>query len=308
MTTTEYKLRDALTMEFYINSNPELDSNALLIPSDIIRPSELDGLSLEEETNLRIFGCELIQEGGIMLKLPQVTMTTGMELFHRFYFRYSFAENDLQSIIASCLFIATKLEETPKKIRDFVSVFDYLMKIKRNVESPIPVLSLNSEEFFDLRQDLINSERLILKEVGFRLTHLYVKPYKYLYYYLKLLKLNKIFAQKTWNYINDMYRTPICVSFPPHTLAVSAIFLASRFLNCPLPDLKWWLAFDCKWEDIEEIVAEVISLYNTKKINYDYVDSIIRKYSKKPFTPDNEKAVGKKEYSRAKITRLNVHR
>ena len=74
--------------------------------------------------------------------------------------------------------------------------------------------------------------------------------------------------------------------------AVSAIFLASRFLNCPLPDLKWWLAFDCKWEDIEEIVAEVISLYNTKKINYDYVDSIIRKYSKKPFTPDNEKAVG----------------
>jgi len=32
----------------------------------------LDGLDFEIETDLRIWGCELIQTSGILLKLPQV--------------------------------------------------------------------------------------------------------------------------------------------------------------------------------------------------------------------------------------------
>lgn len=35
-------------------------------------PSQSDGLDLETETDLRIYGCELIQTAGILLKLPQV--------------------------------------------------------------------------------------------------------------------------------------------------------------------------------------------------------------------------------------------
>lgn len=35
-------------------------------------PSQLDGLGVETETDLRIYGCELIQTAGILLKLPQV--------------------------------------------------------------------------------------------------------------------------------------------------------------------------------------------------------------------------------------------
>lgn len=35
-------------------------------------PSQLDGLDIEIEKDLRIYGCELIQTAGILLKLPQV--------------------------------------------------------------------------------------------------------------------------------------------------------------------------------------------------------------------------------------------
>lgn len=45
-----------------------------LLPDDKLQttPSQLDGLDSETETDLRIYGCELIQTAGILLKLPQV--------------------------------------------------------------------------------------------------------------------------------------------------------------------------------------------------------------------------------------------
>lgn len=38
-----------------------------------ITPSQSDGLDADTETDLRIYGCELIQTAGILLKLPQVS-------------------------------------------------------------------------------------------------------------------------------------------------------------------------------------------------------------------------------------------
>lgn len=45
-----------------------------LLPDDrlSVTPSQLDGLGSETEADLRIYGCELIQTAGILLKLPQV--------------------------------------------------------------------------------------------------------------------------------------------------------------------------------------------------------------------------------------------
>lgn len=46
-----------------------------LLPDEklAVTPSQLDGLGSETETDLRIYGCELIQTAGILLKLPQVS-------------------------------------------------------------------------------------------------------------------------------------------------------------------------------------------------------------------------------------------
>lgn len=45
-----------------------------LLPDDklSVTPSQSDGLDGDTETDLRIYGCELIQTAGILLKLPQV--------------------------------------------------------------------------------------------------------------------------------------------------------------------------------------------------------------------------------------------
>ena len=58
-------------------------------PQDMLAlpPSRKDGVSEEVELLHRVWGCELIQESGILLKFPQVVMVTAQNVFHRFYFR-----------------------------------------------------------------------------------------------------------------------------------------------------------------------------------------------------------------------------
>jgi hypothetical protein len=70
----------------------ELDT--FFVSEDDLRdsPSRKHGIDEETETTLRIFGCELVQEAGILLKCPQAVMVTGQVLLHRFYCRKSMRE------------------------------------------------------------------------------------------------------------------------------------------------------------------------------------------------------------------------
>lgn len=59
-------------------------------------PSRKDGVSQEVERDQRIYGCELIQEACILLKLPQAVMATGQVLLHRFYCKVSLVDHDIK--------------------------------------------------------------------------------------------------------------------------------------------------------------------------------------------------------------------
>ncbi|XP_020916976.1 cyclin-L1 [Exaiptasia diaphana] len=106
--------------------------NCLLPKEKLIQtPSMKDGLDKEVEIDLRIVGCEFIQASGILLKLPQVAMATGQVLFQRFYFSKSFVKHDAEVYAMACIFLAAKIEEAPRRIRDIINVFHYI-KQKRN--------------------------------------------------------------------------------------------------------------------------------------------------------------------------------
>ena len=45
-------------------------------------------------TGQRIYGCELIQQMGILLRMPQVAVSTAQVMFHRFYAKRAFYKFD----------------------------------------------------------------------------------------------------------------------------------------------------------------------------------------------------------------------
>ncbi|KAA1075328.1 hypothetical protein PGT21_033754 [Puccinia graminis f. sp. tritici] len=92
-------------------------------------PSQIDGLPVELERELRLYGGLLIQQAGVLLKLPQIVMATAATLFQRFFFVTSFVHFGIRDVSAGALFLASKLEEKPSRIRDIINVYDYLLQM-----------------------------------------------------------------------------------------------------------------------------------------------------------------------------------
>lgn len=70
----------------------------VLVPRKLqqLTPSIQDGLSREVEISQRIYGCQLIQKAGVLLKLEAVTVASAQTILHRFYYRKSLKKFDVR--------------------------------------------------------------------------------------------------------------------------------------------------------------------------------------------------------------------
>lgn len=230
-------------------------------------PSRKDGIDEETEITLRIYGCDLIQESGILLKLPQAVMATGQVLFHRFYCKKSFARFDVKRVAASCVWLASKLEESPRKARQVLIVFHRMECRRENL--PIEHLDLYSKKYSELKMDLIRTERHLLKEMGF-ICHV-EHPHKFISNYLAVLELKDFseLRQDAWNLANDSLRTTLCVRFKSEVVACGVVYAAARRFGMPLPESPpWWKVFDADKPGIDEVCRVLAHLYCRPKSKY----------------------------------------
>ncbi|RYG57085.1 hypothetical protein EON66_01265 [archaeon] len=117
--------------------------------------------------------------------------------------------------------------------------------------------------------ELIDNERLILKELGFCMYSVAQHPHKYLLNYVAALQGSAELAQSAWNYCNDSLRLNLCVRYPAQCIATAAIFLASLSLQEPLPsNVAWYEVFSTSKADMEDIAEEILSLYERPKIGW----------------------------------------
>ncbi|KAL3372133.1 hypothetical protein AABB24_008593 [Solanum stoloniferum] len=217
-------------------------------------PSRKDGIDELRETALRIHGCNLIQESGILLRLPQSVMATGQVLFHRFYCKKSFANfNNVKIVAATCIWLASKLEEIPRKTRHVCNVFRR-MECKRE--------NLVEWKHIDLKTELIiETEIHVLREIGF-ICHV-EHPHKFVSIYIAILEITcPELKQEAWNLANDSLRTTLCVRFKSEIVACGVIYAAARRFQVPLPENPpWWIAFDADKHGIDEVCRVLAHLY-----------------------------------------------
>ncbi|XP_022932103.1 cyclin-L1-1-like isoform X1 [Cucurbita moschata] len=228
-------------------------------------PSRKDGIDEATETSLRIYGCDLIQEAGILLKLPQAVMATGQVLFHRFYSKKSFARFNVKKVAASCVWLASKLEENPRKARQVIIVFHRMECRRENL--PIEFLDPTLKKYADLKTELSRTERHILKEMGF-ICHV-EHPHKFISNYLATLGTPPELRQEAWNLANDSLRTTLCVRFKSEVVACGVVYAAARRFQVPLPENPpWWKAFDAEKLGIDEVCRVLAHLYTLPKAQY----------------------------------------
>ncbi|XP_057474169.1 cyclin-T1-3-like isoform X1 [Actinidia eriantha] len=229
-------------------------------------PSRRDGIDLKKETYIRKSYCTFLQDLGMRLKVPQVTIATAIIFCHRFFLRQSHAKNDRRTIATVCMFLAGKVEETPRPLKDVILVSYEIIHKK----DPAAVQRIKQKEVYEQQKELILlEERIVLATLGFDLNLHH--PYKPLVEAIKKFKVaQNALAQVAWNFVNDGLRTSLCLQFKPDHIAAGAIFLAAKFLKVKLPSdgekvSHWWQEFDVTARQLEEVSNQMLELYEQNR-------------------------------------------
>jgi hypothetical protein len=239
----------ALLAFFGVKAEVPQPSRFLIDPATLFNtPSRRDGIDELVEFDLRRYGCELIAQAGVLLRLPQAAVVTAHILFHRFYYRKSFRRHDVNDMAMATLFLAGKLEECAKPARHFITVFHRILARRAadkhgnanssaahngrahapqagvvtisdnagaadapqlpSVDDPI---ELESSDYWARKDALIKKEGYVLKELGFVTDT--EQPHRFLLGALKLLDPPTEFVQQCWNFCNDAMWTAACVQY-----------------------------------------------------------------------------------------------
>ncbi|CAH0555283.1 unnamed protein product [Brassicogethes aeneus] len=226
-------------------------------------PSAQDGIDYQTEMRYRKEGARFIIDTGIKMDLGYSTSATGVVYFHRFYMFHSFKQFPRYVTACCCLFLAGKVEETPKKCKDII-------KTARGL--------LTDQKFNtfgdDPKEEVMTLERILLQTIKFDLQ--VEHPYAYLLKYAKCLKGDKVklnkMVQMAWTFVNDSLCTTLALQWEPEIIAVALMYLAGKLSQFDVIDwtgrtakhLRWWEMFveDVTMDLLEDICHQVLDLYS----------------------------------------------
>ena len=242
------------------------ESQWLFTEEELLRtPSILDGLPAEKERENRSKGVNFIIQVGIMLKLPQITLATAAVFLHRFYMRYSMHDlpgkpgHHYYSMAATSLFLATKVEENCRKMKDLV-----IACVRVAQKDPYKTVDEQDKEYWKWRDNILLNEDLLLEAICFDLR--LEPPYKKLYDLLLMFGegSNKKLRNAAWAFISDSCLTTLCLLFSSKTIATSALYAAARHSGVAFPDKEgrpWWEAVGTSLEEIGRACNYMAEVY-----------------------------------------------
>ncbi|KAL8874075.1 MAG: hypothetical protein Q9174_000546 [Haloplaca sp. 1 TL-2023] len=275
---------------------PALPSEVLMIAesqwifseNELLRtPSILDGLTPEKERENRGKGVNFILQVGMMLKLPQVTLSTASVLLHRFFMRHSMVETHgrpgfhYYSMAATSIYLATKVEENCRKMKDLV-----VACVKVAQKDATKLVDEQDKEYWRWRDNILHNEDVLLEALCFDLT--LEPPYKILFEYLNYFEVNgnRRLRNSAWAFINDSCLTTLCLQYPSRTIAASALYAAAKHCHTDISDDEygrpWWEAIGVDIKAIKRACNYLATVYENAHVKNGRDVSIHQK------TPEND--------------------
>lgn len=256
---------------------PQFSSNSVLgraqsqwifSPAELQRaPSILDGMDIRQEQSNRSKGVNFITQVGMLLKLPQLTLATASVYLHRFFMRHSMVDLPNRpglhhyAIAATALFLATKVEENCRKMKELVVACCRVAQ-----KQPSLIVDEQSKEYWKWRDTILHNEDLLLEALCFDLQ--IEQPYRILFEFLCYygVQTDKNLRNVSWAYLNDSNLTTMCLLFPPRLIAGSALYAAAKFTGVTFPDEQgqpWWEHLGLNIADIKSAVDLMAEVYES---------------------------------------------
>ncbi|KAL6711287.1 hypothetical protein ACN47E_005818 [Coniothyrium glycines] len=228
-------------------------------------PSILDGMLPEEERTLRRKGVSFILQVGMMLKLPQTTLSTAAVFFNRYLMRMSLKPRagykalHHYQIAATALFLATKVEENCRKMKELV-----VACVRVALKDPNKLVDEQTKDFWKWRDTILYSEDVLLEALCFDLN--VESPYKVMYDMMKYygVEHNKKLRNSAWAFLSDSTSTQMCLLFTSHTIGAASLYAGARLAEVTLDDddgKPWWEIQHVTLRDIRRACNLMADLY-----------------------------------------------
>lgn len=153
------------------------------------------------------FNSQLIRLGRRM-HVRQQALATAQLYVRRFYTKVPIRDTNPYLILATCLYLALKTEECPQHIRIIVS------EAHKCWQEVMPTYT----------EKLAECEFYVISELNsYLIAH---HPYRTLQELTPVLGLTTEDNNTSWQVINDSYLTDLPLIYPPHIIALTAIFVS----------------------------------------------------------------------------------
>ena len=161
---------------------------------------------------------------------------------------------------ATCLFLAYKVEECVRKMRELV-----VACVRVAQKDPHKTVDEQDKEYWRWRDNILQYEDLLLEAICFDLS--LEPPYKTLLDLLIQFEQgdNKKLRNAAWAFVNDSCLTTLCLLFPSRTIAASALYAAAKFCDISFPDdargRPWWEVLSLDIGSIRRACNYMASIY-----------------------------------------------
>ncbi|GLJ49182.1 hypothetical protein SUGI_1037780 [Cryptomeria japonica] len=216
---------------------------------DIVHPADKElGLTLEDIKLIKMQMTSHIQILAPQVKVRQRVIATAVTYFRRVYTRKSFAEYDPRLVAPTCLYLASKAEESTIQVK----LLSYCMKK--------PPLNADIKHRYDWK-DVLEMEMKLLEALDYYL--IIYHPYRPLVQFLQDAGLNDL-TSMAWSLVNDSYKTDLILIHPPYMIALACIYVA-----CVLKEKDahaWFEELRVDMNVIKNISMEIVDYYDNFRI------------------------------------------
>lgn len=246
------------------------ESQWLFTEADLLRtPSIIEnGMTPEKEAENRGKGVNFITQVGIMLQLPQLTLATASVFLHRFFMRHPIQDvpdrpgYHYYTMAATSLFLATKVEENCRKMKDLV-----VACVRVAQKDPYKAVDEQDKEYWRWKDNILLNEEILLEAICFDLS--LEPPYKILFDLLAVFgeQDNKRLRNAAWAFVSDSCLSMLCLLFPSRTIAASALYAAAKHCDVSFPDddkgNPWWDAAGVDLKHIRKAINFMAGVYES---------------------------------------------
>uniref|UniRef100_A0A7N2KWZ2 B-like cyclin n=1 Tax=Quercus lobata TaxID=97700 RepID=A0A7N2KWZ2_QUELO len=182
---------------------------------DVVHPLDKEkGITLEDFKLIKLHMANYIWKLAQNVKVRQRVVATAVTYMRRVYTRKSMTEYDPRLVAPTCLYLASKAEESTVQAR--LLVF-YLKKLYADEKYRYDRYEI---------KDILEMEMKILEALNYYLVVFH--PYRALSQLLQDANLNDIsMTQLTWGLLNDTYKMDLILVHAPHLIALACIYIAS---------------------------------------------------------------------------------